>query len=308
MDKTCSSSILKAKHKNMKNQKISKTILAVLLASSLLACNGNKNETKNSDGSGIASMITALSLNDVMLNDRCLSVQRYGEALRALAAQTSILEVTTEFSIPSTFRQDFRSLATYGAFQFERVTPDQISDFDGFQQEDCETLSFSMGDGDMEVFKIASASQDKLTAKAVSGREIEFHWLSPHSIEIKNRYQIFDAPCTSKSGFAEYTKILDWSSDSDPASLEVDSKLSIDKEFLATVARSVGHDVDGLYNSDGSLIVNKLKDLMNQPVRPELLSCDGIPDPGSPDPGDEADPDHHPESGSTPPATGGSGT
>lgn len=270
--------------------------LMFLLLASVAACSKQASESGGgSQLSGVERSRSLIPLTAVQGDSACLNVPLYTMALRQLRPDLPLLQVTTDFSLHSAVRENFRLLSAFGNFKFEQLSGTDSIDLQGWKQTGCKTLIRESADGTEEEFRITESTPEFLLAESDSGARISFRWISETRVEVGSRHKVLDLPCSAATSLADVQQTFDWSGQLPPA-LDKASGVYVDEKYLESLATAVGTSSADYYQTSPEnpevrlQITAKLMELARATVRPELVTCNGAAPPPAPQPEDPSDP------------------
>lgn len=286
----------------MRKRALTLTLFCAALA--LSACSKNKDKQSSTESAPYQS---ELSLESVA-SDSCLNVGKLYEGLRSISPNQPVVVVPTSIGFEGNVRENFRRLVSFGQLEVGNQSFSKIQGLPTVTQEGCTSFTVAGSDSSQKVFQIQPTARESVRGVAEDGEELEYTWVSPRSLIMKRRYIAYDVPCGSsdKPVFVTITRTLDWSTGELPASLPATgSSMSISADFLGWAAQTVGGDPESLYTAgaggDRTLDVSRLREMMQRPPLPAVVSCTGVAEPApapSPDPG--TDPATPPSDPTTP--------
>jgi hypothetical protein len=278
----------------------------VVLASVFLlaACDSNS-------GSGGANRSIRVELSEVT-RDECFNVQKYFQILRSMPA-TPVRYMTTDFEATALKNNfvppNFLRRSAYQNFFLEDTAMSRVVELRPLAQRDCETVTFMAGPAPTE-FKIVAKGPSFIAVENDFDEKLTYQWLSPTSMRVVHEYVNGDLNCHDKSkAMLKVTRELEWGNSAAVRAATVPQG-RISERYIDLLTQATGYPKADLYRGDpaamliipppeataepapdpepapvwpdeppfepgegAKISVAKIHEMLQRPLRPELLRC-----------------------------------
>jgi hypothetical protein len=243
-------------------------VLGLLLIAGMLNACGSKGDNMSPEEQEAESLKEmSVNLADVS-SDKCLNLQKYFNAIKALPEETRVRKVTSDFNAKNSgnLPRNFYLRLAAGNFQIIDGNLVELPDITTVEQVGCEKVIFR-AEGHQEAYKIVKATKDSLALENDWSGLTVYKWTSPLTMEITNTTVVADYLCNGDNrARVSVTHDISWGTDS--IFTETLPEKAIEPAYLSLVSDATGFAFNSLYLTATPPVFTP-KPIPNPPPLPE---------------------------------------